>query len=250
MFEIDKKKFGIFVAELRKKKGYTQKELSERLFVSDKAVSKWETGMSIPDPALLIPLADLLGVSVTELLMCERTEQEAMNADQVENMIKTAISYSEGAPARAYQSRGKWAMIYLLSVVTGGIALLLNHLQGQITEMTLVAVILGAVFGAYFCFFARTRLPAYYDENRIGGVHDGPFRMNVPGVTFNNTNWPYIILVGRVWSCLATAVYPLLAALMTSLFADAWLNIERCIYLPLVLGGLFIPMYVVGRKYQ
>ena len=46
MFQMDKKKFGAFVSQLRKEKGYTQKELAQRLFISDKAVSKWETGVS------------------------------------------------------------------------------------------------------------------------------------------------------------------------------------------------------------
>lgn len=46
MYEIDNQKFGAFVAMLRKEKGYTQKELAERLFLSDKAVSKWERGVS------------------------------------------------------------------------------------------------------------------------------------------------------------------------------------------------------------
>ena len=47
MFRIDNQKFGAFVAELRREKGMTQKELAERLFVSDKAVSKWERGLSL-----------------------------------------------------------------------------------------------------------------------------------------------------------------------------------------------------------
>lgn len=47
MYTIDKKVFGAFVSRLRKEKGYTQKELASRLFVSDKAVSKWETGVSL-----------------------------------------------------------------------------------------------------------------------------------------------------------------------------------------------------------
>ena len=55
MFEIDKRKFGAFVCELRKEKGYTQKELAEKLYISDKAISKWETADSIPDTALLVP---------------------------------------------------------------------------------------------------------------------------------------------------------------------------------------------------
>ena len=66
MFEIDKEKFGSFVSSLRKAKGYTQKELAEKLYISDKAVSKWEVGASLPDTALLVPLSELLGVSVTE----------------------------------------------------------------------------------------------------------------------------------------------------------------------------------------
>ena len=46
MYELDKNKFGAFVARLRKEKGFTQKELAEQLLISDKAVSKWETGVS------------------------------------------------------------------------------------------------------------------------------------------------------------------------------------------------------------
>ena len=46
MFEIDKKKFGLFVAKLRKENHLTQKELASQLFISDKAISKWETGSS------------------------------------------------------------------------------------------------------------------------------------------------------------------------------------------------------------
>lgn len=67
-FELDKAQFGAFLTERRKAKGYTQKDLAQRLFVSDKAVSKWERGQSLPDISLLIPLAECLGVTVTELL--------------------------------------------------------------------------------------------------------------------------------------------------------------------------------------
>ena len=47
MYVLDKNKFGAFVAQLRKQKGYTQKELAALLLISDKAVSKWETGVSL-----------------------------------------------------------------------------------------------------------------------------------------------------------------------------------------------------------
>ena len=96
MFEIDKAKFGAFVAQLRKEKGLMQKELAEKLYVSDKAVSKWERGLSIPDVAILVPLADILGVTVTELLECRRLpKDEPMGSQQTEEIVKKVICLSE-----------------------------------------------------------------------------------------------------------------------------------------------------------
>lgn len=46
MYDIDKQRFGAFIASLRKERGMTQKQLAQQLFISDKAVSKWETGVS------------------------------------------------------------------------------------------------------------------------------------------------------------------------------------------------------------
>lgn len=74
MYELDREKFGSFIARLRKEKGYTQKELAEKLSISDKAVSKWETGKSLPDISLLVILADIMEVTVTELLEARRIE--------------------------------------------------------------------------------------------------------------------------------------------------------------------------------
>lgn len=59
---------GIFITNLRKEKGWTQKEMASYLGVSDKAVSKWETGKSLPDMGTLIPVSELLGITVDELL--------------------------------------------------------------------------------------------------------------------------------------------------------------------------------------
>ena len=60
---MDAKTTGRFIAELRKQKGYTQKELAEKIMVTDKAISRWETGKGLPDTSLLKPLGDILGVS-------------------------------------------------------------------------------------------------------------------------------------------------------------------------------------------
>lgn len=58
---------GKTIRELREKKGYTQKQLGERLSVSDKTISKWETQKGLPDVSMLEPLAKELGVSLIEL---------------------------------------------------------------------------------------------------------------------------------------------------------------------------------------
>ena len=69
---MDSAKTGSFISRLRKEKGYTQKELADILNVSDKAVSRWETGKGFPDTALLKPLSNVLGISIGELLEGER----------------------------------------------------------------------------------------------------------------------------------------------------------------------------------
>ena len=68
MYQISNEKFGLFVTELRKEKNLTQKDLAEKLYVSDKTVSKWERGASAPSTTNLMALAKLFGVSAEELL--------------------------------------------------------------------------------------------------------------------------------------------------------------------------------------
>ena len=64
-------KTGKYIAEKRKKKGLTQKELAEKLLVSDKAVSKWERGICLPNIELIKPLSEILDISIDALLSGE-----------------------------------------------------------------------------------------------------------------------------------------------------------------------------------
>ena len=65
---MDAKKTGNFIVERRKAINMTQKELAEKLHITDKAVSKWERGLSFPDISILIPLSEVLNVSLYDLL--------------------------------------------------------------------------------------------------------------------------------------------------------------------------------------
>ena len=73
---LDKQTFGTFVAEQRKRQGLTQQQLAQLLHVTDKAVSKWERGLSYPDVTLLQPLAAALCLDTDRLLTCRREESE------------------------------------------------------------------------------------------------------------------------------------------------------------------------------
>ena len=81
------KECGIFIAELRKENELTQKDLAEKINVSDKAVSRWETGKGYPDVTSLVSLSDYFGVSVNELLAGKRLTVEDIKETADENLI-------------------------------------------------------------------------------------------------------------------------------------------------------------------
>lgn len=84
---MDKEKIGRFIADCRKEKGLTQASLAEKLFVTDRAVSKWETGKSIPDSSIMLKLCDVLGINVNELLTGEKIEKSSYNGQAEKNLI-------------------------------------------------------------------------------------------------------------------------------------------------------------------
>ena len=82
-------KIGEFLKELRKEKGLTQEQLAEKLNVSRRTVSRWETGNNLPDLDVLIEMADYYEVDLRELLDGERKSEE-MNKEMEETVLKVA----------------------------------------------------------------------------------------------------------------------------------------------------------------
>lgn len=256
MFEIDRAKFGCFIAQLRKEKAITQKELAEQLCISDKAISKWETGKSIPDVSLLIPLAELLGVTVTELLECRRMEvPESMDKEQTDTLVKKVIELSAEERAKRHK---KNIGIYFLCVAICVIELLciypfhdIHAIIGNVELMPLFMIVFFSVgFGAYFWIFIKEKLPSYYDEHEIPVYVDGLLHMNMPGVVFNNNNWPYIVKALRGWSVCGMVIVPLVYWRVIMMLRPAISMLNLVLLLTYILGGLFVPVYIAGRKYQ
>lgn len=90
---MDQVKIGKFIAELRKGKNMTQQQLGDKIGVSFKTISKWETGNGMPELSLLKPLSEELGITLNELLSGERIEKEYYQENMEENIINT-IDYS------------------------------------------------------------------------------------------------------------------------------------------------------------
>lgn len=84
---MDQVKIGSFIKAVRKEKGLTQHEVAEMLFISDKTVSKWETGNGMPDVTLMLPLCNILGISVNELLSGERLNSDQYYKKAEENIL-------------------------------------------------------------------------------------------------------------------------------------------------------------------
>lgn len=111
---------GSIIAAKRKELGLTQKELADRLGITDKAVSKWERDVCCPDTALLAPLAEILGVSLEELVSAKATPQNGhRGADYFMDLVLKVIPLALGiavtvtAVLGALDSRSGFVMLGL-----------------------------------------------------------------------------------------------------------------------------------------
>lgn len=264
---IDVERFGCFVASLRREKGMTQKQLAEKLFLSNKAVSKWENGLGMPDIGVLEPLAEILEVSVTELLRGERSREDDRREEwtqvQLGQMMQESRQLAEENRRIRREKRKKFLGMYVLELFLAVLETAFLVLFGGRFKITMEDILLDLLlvewmplfFGIWFFFVIREKLPAYYDTNRISFYGDGVFRMNmaVGGLCFNNRNWPHIIKALRGWCFWTPILYPALYfVLRLAVPAEIWNMIFfrlSAILLP-TLGGIFVPVYVLGKKYQ
>ena len=255
MQEIDRQRFGAFVAGLRREKGLTQRELARQIYVSDKAVSKWERGAGLPDISMLIPLAEALGTSVTELLEGRRlAPDEPVDAWRAEELVQKALALSGRSGGRGGPDRKKWGVRYGLCLLPAlgeaawlAYRMVRDSAHWSVYYPALLLTALAAGFGLYFCLFAKTDLPWYHDVDRIGLYCDGLVHINVPGVRFTNRNWPHILLWLRSWSLLTMTLSGAVCLGTKWLFGPgalaAWLPMAS-------LAGLLAAIYIPGWRYD
>ena len=107
---MDQEKIGKFIGAMRKRQGMTQEQLGEKLGVTNKTISRWETGKYMPDIDKLQDLSALLGISVNELLAGERIEDTADFQKQADANLVTALSENSafGLQDRIAYYKRKW----------------------------------------------------------------------------------------------------------------------------------------------
>jgi len=252
-FELNKEKFGEFIAELRKEKGMTQRELAERLFVSDKAVSKWERGQSLPDITMLNPLAKVLDVTAAELLNCGKLEENKnIDVSQVGELVEKAISLSDEEKEAAGKARRKRFFVYLACFIIGAAATYYFYLNNgaQYYQSLIVIELLAAIFGAYFMFFVKERLPAYFDDNKVDYYTDGFFRLHTPGVYYNNRNWSYVIKNARISLMVIMVALPIAAILVRTFFKGSLSYALVTVFSISAIMGIFAPIYYGAIRHK
>ena len=136
---MDLQKTGSFIAQARKAKGLTQKELAKLIGVTDKAVSRWETGTGFPEVSCLEPLADALEVSVLELLRGEYCEGDTVSVSSVDISMREALHVLNTGVKRGLVKVDTWfrricAALVILLLLLLCLNLIFGFISRQISD--------------------------------------------------------------------------------------------------------------------
>lgn len=180
---MDNMKIGQFICELRREKQMTQKDLAEKLHITDKAVSKWERGLSCPDISLLPQIAELLGVTVSELLNGERGN--ACSREDEKN-VNNVLQYADNTVQRKIKSlRDIYAQVFSLVLLCSIVICVICDMAigGSLSWSLLV---IGANVFSWLVFFPVIKL-------RAGGV-------TVALISFSVFIIPYLWVLNKLIS--------------------------------------------------
>ena len=158
---MDQVKIGKFIADCRKKTNLTQMQLAEKLNITDRAISKWETGKSLPDSSIMLELCDILGISVNDLLCGEIVTMANYNKELENNLIEI-IKQKEQAGKRLLSIEvfiGITAIIVLFALI-----FVAAFIQME-TWLRISLIVFGFILFWAGCFYALRieQVAGYYE---------------------------------------------------------------------------------------
>ena len=146
---MDQLKIGKFIAECRKQEGLTQMQLSEKLGITDKAISKWERGISMPDASIMLEVCGILGISVNELLSGEKINME--NNQKNEQLLLDMAKELERKNKTIWNAMWVIMTVSLIGLI-GGLALIAFFIPEG--PWMLVAILALCALFLIPCFYA------------------------------------------------------------------------------------------------
>ena len=166
---MDQLKIGKFIAQRRKAANLTQLQLAEKLGITDRAISKWETGKAMPDSSIMLELCDVLGISVNDLLCGEVVMMDQYNKE-LENNLLEMIRQKEHSDKRLLTMEivlGVVCLLPLLAAVIFALVLPLEEPEAAI----LVAVSLVPLLVAVPFAIRIEQTAGYYQCAKCGHKH-------------------------------------------------------------------------------
>ncbi|MCQ2554786.1 MAG: helix-turn-helix domain-containing protein [Clostridia bacterium] len=161
---------GKFIAELRKEKGFTQDSLGEKLGVTNKTVSRWETGMYIPPADILLSLSELFEVSINEILSGRRLTEEEYREKAELNLKETVGNSAFNLKEKTEFYRRKWRKEHIstLLICTVSWIVLLVSLKLQGVENYLLGTV-GGILALLYYAVLNNRMMSYVEDHIYGG---------------------------------------------------------------------------------
>ena len=170
---MDQVKIGKFIQELRKEKNLTQMDLANKLNITDRAISKWENGKSLPDSSIMLELCNILGITVTELLLGGKIEMENYNK-KTESKLLEILKQQELSNKRLLLMEVVMmviSVIFLLSLFLIGILIYNNDKSKLWVFLTLFGIGLVQFFICAFFSVRIEQVAGYYECKHCGDRH-------------------------------------------------------------------------------
>ena len=163
---MNQEKIGKFISELRKEKNMTQEQLAEKLGVTDKSISRWENGKTMPDYSLLKDLCDILSISINELFLGEKISNEDYKKKADENLMNALENSCFSLQEKISFFKKKWKKEHISTIVIAIISwiVLLVSLKFQEVEISLIGTI-GGLLAVLFSVVLYNRMMKYVEDN-------------------------------------------------------------------------------------
>ena len=166
---MDQIKIGKFIAECRKKQNLTQMQLSEKLNITDRAVSKWETGKSLPDSSIMLELCDILKITVNDLLYGEVVTMENYNKE-LENNLLEMIRQKEESDKRLLRIEIVMGICCILPLIASIIIALTVPMEEWLSAIIILASLIPLLVATPFALKIEQKA-GYYECRKCGHRH-------------------------------------------------------------------------------